>query len=144
MTAISDRLVTVATFLEPNRAHIARARLESEGIRAALDGEHHISMDWFISNAVGGVKLLVHERDRESAVRILNETFPESTLADIGDDESNGASVACPSCGSHDIYRERIKRKLVFLSILLLGFPFLFLSRNLICCGCNHKWKPSR
>ena len=135
--------MTVATFLEPNLAHIAKARLASDGIRAALDGEHHISMDWLISNAVGGVKLLVHERDKDSAVRILDDAASAVHPADLGDDESHTSSAGCPNCGSHNIYRERIKRKLIFVSVLLLGIPFPFLSRQMVCDGCNYKWKPS-
>ena len=65
MNEVIDRLVVVATFLDPNQAHVVRSHLEAEGIHAALDGEHHVAADWFISNAIGGVKLLVHERDLE-------------------------------------------------------------------------------
>jgi hypothetical protein len=71
MSEDSDRPVVVATFQNPMEASIARSRLEAEGIRAALDGEHHVAMEWWISGAIGGVKLLVRESDLETARRIL-------------------------------------------------------------------------
>ncbi len=127
MKKLADRLVVVATFLEPNQADIARLRLETEGVRAALDGENHIAMDWFISNAIGGVKLLVHERDLDSARRILQTTATGISDEQTGDETDREASLErCPACNSDDIYRERLKRRLIFLSILLLGIPIPF------------------
>jgi DNA-directed RNA polymerase subunit M/transcription elongation factor TFIIS len=142
MNEAVDRLVVAATFLEPNQAHVVRSRLEAEGIRAALDGEHHISMDWLISNAIGGVKLLVHERDLESAKRILQETCPSIRDEETGDETDDGvSSEGCPCCGSNDVCRERLKTRLIFLSILLLGIPLPFLSRKMVCETCGHKWR---
>lgn len=65
------RPVVVATFQDPLEASMARSRLEAEGILATLDGEYHVAMAWWISNAIGGVKLLVRQCDLESARRIL-------------------------------------------------------------------------
>tara|TARA_R100001143_G_scaffold755_1_gene2242 strand:- start:4968 stop:5165 length:198 start_codon:yes stop_codon:yes gene_type:complete len=48
-------LKTVATFSFPHEAHIARAKLESEGIPALVADEHTINMQWLYSNALGGV-----------------------------------------------------------------------------------------
>ena len=143
MTEIADRLVVIATFQEANRAHIVRARLESEGVRAVLDGEHHVTMDWFISNAVGGVKVMAHERDREAALRILNETATEMDAIEVGDASDGDADQAlCPSCGSQEIYSEKIRRLPVFLSLILLGLPLPFLSRRMACDECDNRWKP--
>jgi DNA-directed RNA polymerase subunit M/transcription elongation factor TFIIS len=153
MNQVADRLVVVATFLEPNEAHIARARLDAEGIQAILDGEHHVAMNWMISNAIGGVKLLVPEPDFEVARGILHEHAPEILDEETGDEttaettaETTGDTIAetesdsCPSCQSTNVYRERMNRRLVFLSILLLGIPFPFLSRKMVCHRCGHRW----
>lgn len=134
-----DHLAVVATFLEPNQAHVARSRLEAEGIRAALDGEHHIAMDWLISNAIGGVKLLVHESDVEVAKQILQAGAPEIGDDETGDDSDSGLEH-CPSCGSTNVYRVRFKRGFIFISILLLGFPIPFFSHKMECETCGHRW----
>ena len=141
MNQAVDRLVVVATFLDPVQAHVVRSQLEGAGIRAAVDGEHHVTANWLISNAIGGVKLLVHERDAESARRILEDKGPDVRDEDTGDETDVKPSLErCPGCGSNRIYRERLKRRLVFLSILLLGIPVPFLSREMVCETCGHKW----
>ena len=143
MSVENDRLVTVATFVEPNRAHIAKGRLEAEGIQAALDGEHHVGMDWMISNAVGGVKLLVHHRDRETAMRVLKDAPSELQLDLDAEDDTGRTLATCPKCGSSATYAERLNRKLIFVSILLLGVPLPFLTRKSFCQRCEHRWRSS-
>jgi hypothetical protein len=157
MNEVADRLVVAATFLEPNEAHIARARLEAEGIQARLDGEHHVAMNWMISNAIGGVKLLVPEPALAAAQGILREVGPEILDDETGDEtpdritgEITGETIGemaneaepdfCPVCQSTNVSLERLNRRLVFLSILLLGIPLPFLSRKMACHRCGHHW----
>ncbi len=64
-------LVTLATFGSPQEAHLAMNRLKAAGIRVVLDDEMLLSNAWHLSNAVGGVKLLVRESDAERASKIL-------------------------------------------------------------------------
>ena len=56
---MSDILVTVASFDEPYEAHIARMRLESEGIKCFLGGENFVATYWLLSRVEGGIKLKV-------------------------------------------------------------------------------------
>ena len=51
--------VTIASFTSPLEAHMARGRLEAEGIPAFIAHENHIWAEWFLSNALGGVKVQV-------------------------------------------------------------------------------------
>lgn len=143
MKEVADRLVVVATFLHPYEAHIARGLLESEGIQARLDGEHHIAMDWMISNAVGGVKLIVHERDAIVAKKILSHPDHEIRDEQTGDTTKVAKPTeVCPFCQSEDIHLERLNRGLTLLSILFMGFPVPFLKRKMICDRCERSWKP--
>ncbi len=64
-------LVTIASFSFPHEAHIARAKLDSEGIPAVLADEFTISMQWLYSNALGGVKVQVPPSCAERALEIL-------------------------------------------------------------------------
>jgi hypothetical protein len=83
-----DRLITIASFATPLEARLAMNRLEAAGIRAALEGEATTGMAWHLTNAIGGVKLLVLERDGERAMEILDaEDDEHDTAADgPGDD----------------------------------------------------------
>ncbi len=64
-------LVTIASFSFPHEAHIARAKLDSEGIPAVLADEFTISMQWLYSNALGGVKVQVPPSCAQRALEIL-------------------------------------------------------------------------
>lgn len=135
----SPSLVEIAAYEDPIFAHLARNRLEGEGLQVFLDGEHHVAMDWFISNAVGGVKLLVAGKDKEEAIRILEqrvvtESEPSAIETNVADEHR------CPNCSSFDTYREKLRRKLIFMSILLLGVPLPFVSRRIVCDACGNKW----
>ncbi|GAB5523765.1 MAG: hypothetical protein Roseis2KO_16370 [Roseivirga sp.] len=68
-----DKMVTVATFHLPQDAYIIRGRLESDGIFCYLKDELTVQSDNIISNAIGGVKLQVHESDVKQALPILEE-----------------------------------------------------------------------
>ncbi|SMN11222.1 hypothetical protein SPBRAN_1462 [uncultured Candidatus Thioglobus sp.] len=65
-------LVTIASFSFAHEAHIARAKLESEGIPAVLADEFTINMQWLYSNALGGVKVQVPPSCVERAIEILS------------------------------------------------------------------------
>ena len=51
--------VKVASFSQPFEAHLARTRLEAEGIACVVSDEYLVRVDWLLSNAIGGVKLMV-------------------------------------------------------------------------------------
>jgi len=65
-----DPLV-VATFALPTLAEMARELLESNGIDARLRDQGFVGVHPWLSNAVGGVKLVVAADDAELAKEIL-------------------------------------------------------------------------
>lgn len=133
------RLVTIAAFREPIEAHLARSRLECEGVRCALADEHIVGVYWLSASAVGGVKLQVGEQDRERALRVLEEVSARSAASAewvTGDLDA----PRCPGCGSLRVESQRFDRRLVFLSWLLLGVPLPFLRRWQRCGRCGGRW----
>ena len=148
MTLPPDKLKIVARFLSAPEAHLARNRLEQEGVQAFLDSEHHISMEWMISNALGGVKLLVRARDLEIAEKILSQKNPPVRNEDTGDrtefDASRESELTCPNCQSQQVQHQPIGLKVAFISILLLGFPLFFFKRGFVCGDCGHQWHPDK
>lgn len=52
-------------------AHIMMGRLEEEGIRCWLQNENSVTIDPFLSNAIGGIKLMVPEIQADRALQLL-------------------------------------------------------------------------
>lgn len=62
---------TVAAFSIPIDAHLLIARLKGNGIEAYARDENIVTMDWLISNAIGGVKVDVADEDYARALEIM-------------------------------------------------------------------------
>ena len=69
-----DNLTTVITFTLPHHAHLAKAKLQSEGVKVFMKDEMTTQVHNFYSNAIGGVKLQVRSADIDTAHRILVES----------------------------------------------------------------------
>jgi tetratricopeptide (TPR) repeat protein len=127
-------LVTVETYSFPAQAHVARGRLEAEGIPAFVMDEGVVTAQWLYSNAVGGVKVRVREGDVERARRVLGGEYEEE--ANVGEVEPQ-----CPSCGSTNVRYEQFAKRAVFGSQLLLGIPLPFVKRVWKCRECECEWR---
>lgn len=79
------RLVTVATYDLMPYAHIAKGRLEAEGIPCVLADEHLVQADWLYSPAVGGIKLQV-EAEFAARARIVLDTDYSASLPGADDE----------------------------------------------------------
>lgn len=73
-------LVTIGTFRDLPEALLAKGRLEAAGIESFTGNENIVRMDWFWSNAVGGIKLKVKLEDAESALEILQQPTQDFEL----------------------------------------------------------------
>ena len=72
-------------------------------------------------NAIGGIRLQVHEQDVESARAILDEPIPpEFSEEEVGEPYEQ---PRCPRCYSLDIGFEKINRFWTYGLWLLLSFP---------------------
>lgn len=68
----SDKLVTVATFMEATRAHVLKGKLEAEGISCMIaDGNVFPYLPIFSDNR--GVRVQVLEKDKEAALQIIQD-----------------------------------------------------------------------
>lgn len=85
-------LVTIRTFQNYFTAHIILTKLQSAGIECFLKDEFTVTVDPILSNAVGGIKLVVRKEDEDAANKLLNEF-----------DEAYRQSAVCPKCGSKTI-----------------------------------------
>jgi hypothetical protein len=69
-------LVLLRRFRDLPEALLAKGKLESSGIPCFFADDNMVRLDWFISNLLGGVKILVDAADFAEASRLLNEPPP--------------------------------------------------------------------
>ena len=65
------KFVLLCSFDNYVPAHIALGRLKEEFINCYLQDEYSVTIDPFLSNAIGGIKLMVAETQLERAREIL-------------------------------------------------------------------------
>jgi hypothetical protein len=58
-------------------AHISLTMLQDAGINCHLTDEHTITLDPFLSPAIGGMKLMVYPSQAQRAVELLEKTERE-------------------------------------------------------------------
>jgi hypothetical protein len=129
-------LVTVSRYSFPYEAHIAKSRLDTEGIPAFIADEHTINMQWLYSNALGGVRLQVPEPFAEKALQVLNEDREKDLIEAVEVDVQ-----ICPHCGSDDTEFHQLGRRWAFLMFLGLNFPLFPVRDGGKCNACGTVWK---
>ena len=152
-------LVTVASYVEAEQAHLARIHLEQHDIPVFVADAGVVGMDWMYSNAVGGVKVQVPERDAQRAAELLHAPADEPaapTSEEVADvpvsretaatDEATPDEPRCTRCGSAEVYRVPWRRGLFFLLYLILGLALPVASKRYQCdhCGASYRRLPGR
>jgi hypothetical protein len=134
---MSKNWITVASFSQPFDAHLARTRLEADGIMCVVSDEYLVRVDWLLSNAIGGVKLMVPAWEADRAKEILR---PRPRLVVVADADSTEEMI-CPRCHCDDVYCTRYSPRLAALFVLLFGFllPWRYLRWS--CKQCGYSWK---
>jgi hypothetical protein len=122
---MNNKYKIIAVFEYSSEAHVTKSKLDSEGFKTMLMDEKTIDSDPLISNAIGGVKLLVHKNHFEKALKIYNEIRAYQK-------DKNGNSFSCPNCNSSRILIAPAQRKNVFYML----FPFFEKTRKL-CNQCH-------
>ncbi len=131
--------IAVASFSQPVEAHLARTKLESEGIPCVVGDENLIRVDWLLSNAVGGVKLMVPVSEVDRARDALRPQ-PRLVVASPHGEHADGEMI-CPRCRSDDVYFNRYSRRMAGFFILLVGFLIPWRDRRWACTQCGYEWK---
>jgi hypothetical protein len=116
-------------------AHIDMGRLEEDGINCWLKDENTVTIDPILSNAIGGIKLMVAASQAERAIGILRN------LENI-----RKALTPCPKCGSHNFELVSSPRKASTWISAIFGFLFTNYATptNKInhCFDCGHEFNP--
>ena len=139
---------TIQTFTYPHEAGLAKARLEASGIACFLQDELTVNVASIYSNALGGVKLQVHEEDIEAAYKILVEGgfiiesgHPQKTKVQVLDPQQVQDHTKCPFCQSENIDTVVNPSALVVLFYFILGVIFPIFKSWEKCDDCNKEWK---
>ena len=90
-------LVTVKTFDNSMDAHLLKSRIESEGIRCFLFDDETVTINPLFSQAIGGIKIKVNQRDLSVVKEILRD-ISETPLT-----HETGERILCPQCQSAKI-----------------------------------------
>lgn len=120
-----DNYTILATFPYSTEAQITKAKLEAEHIRVMLLDEKTVDSDPLISQAIGGVKLMVHNDDVKEALKIYNQIRAYEK-------DKNGNDIVCTNCESTKILIAEPSRKNIFSML----FPF-FEKTKYRCNVCN-------
>jgi DNA-directed RNA polymerase subunit RPC12/RpoP len=114
-------------------AHILLSRLESEGIECWLQDENTVTINPILTNAVGGIKLLVNQKDFSKAMTVFSE------LENI-----RKATAECPVCGSHNVELVSTPRKasnwISAISTFFLGDFALTVNKVYHCFDCKNEF----
>jgi hypothetical protein len=103
-------LTTIASFREAYAAHIARARLEAEGIPAFVIDEHLVGVQPLYADALGGVKLRVPVDCAERARRIVSEDRSGDLRGVVQPRPARRSTRRCPDCGSRAVAQTVVSR----------------------------------
>lgn len=152
------------------QARAAVSALDAAGIECFLADENVIAIDWAVSQAVGGVKVLVRPEDLSDAQELLSTVIATEVdrpgwLGGPAVATPGGAAAPqarCPQCGSPDL--RTIRRVRIFFAIAV-GFGALgimagqlalamtgliavaagvaWMSRHQ-CNGCGHRFNAPR
>ena len=140
---MEDKIVVYQSFIDPIKAHIAKGLLVSWGIECFLSDVNMVTVNLMYSQAIGGVKLNVFQRDVEKINTLLKaeQIEPENILA--GDKDETG--VHCPLCNSANVsYGGSVSRKFgywhLFIPILLMIYP-ITMRKAYHCFDCDHEFK---
>lgn len=136
-------LVTVASYQDVERAHLARIDLEQHGVAAFVADASLVGTAWWYSNAVHGVKVQVPRRHAEVASDILGASEHDDAAVPSSIDSDTGAAQ-CRHCGSPEVYRVAKGRGMFFLLLLVLSLALPVVVRRYQCdhCGATYRHWP--
>lgn len=129
-------MVELIAFDNYVEAHIAMGRLVEDDINCHLKDEYTVSIDPILTNAVGGIKLMVAEVQAERAAGILRELKNKHL-----------AQNPCPACGSLNVDRVSTPRKASNWASALIGLLITSyaapVEKVMHCFECGKEYQPA-
>lgn len=119
---------TIASYSKPEDAYLAASCLEGSGLSPNIRDAHTVGVDWFYSQAIGGVKLEVPDSEYEQAVELLGLPAASETV------------FKCPYCSSTNVKLRQLS-VLTALGVALFGLLVPLKSRRADCIDCKSSLK---
>ncbi|ARS41153.1 hypothetical protein CA265_16420 [Sphingobacteriaceae bacterium GW460-11-11-14-LB5] len=136
---MNDRTVVYSTYYNPMEANIIKAKLEDSGFACFLADENVATLNPLYNQAIGGVKLIVFERDVAAINALLAEDHSlgfDSSEDIIDEDEPGDNKTVCEKCGSTNVgYGMATDKK---YSIWATVLAFLTLTTPIKANKCHH------
>jgi Putative prokaryotic signal transducing protein len=133
-------MITVARYFEPSEAHVVRALLESAGLFATVADEHHVTANYPISTALGGVRVQVPADQVEAAAGLV-AAYASGELQRELEVDSGTDPESCPECGTVEpTSHVPVGAKILSVALFALGsasFPTRASDRRCSSCGCR-------
>ena len=135
-------LTIVGKYFDPWEAHILRARLIAEGIPATVLGDQHVTANWPISIALGGVALQVPSEFVAQATELIAAYHAGDLESDLLAEHPD-AQETCPSCQSTDLRASLPvgQRALALATTFFFTAPFSIAASNMTCQSCGAQWR---
>ena len=134
---MNDRTVVYSTYYNPMEANIIKAKLEDSRFACYLADENFATLNPLYNQAIGGVKLIVFERDIEAINALLAED--NSLVLESSDevvDEAAADKTVCEKCGSTNVgYGMATNKKYSIWATIL---AFLTLTTPIKANKCYH------
>lgn len=124
-------LVVIETFDNYFRANIQLTRLRSAGIECYLKDEYTVTIDPILSNAIGGIKLMVRKGEEHKVRKVIREL-----------NSSNNTTLRCPQCSSHkfNLVPKRSTENLLAAIATWLFSSYAVSAENVYqCAGCGYE-----
>lgn len=127
------KMVAVTSFDNYIDANIILGKLQAEGVNCFLRDEYTVTIDPILSNAIGGIKLVVPENEVPQAKALLNLFEQNKKMV-----------LECPNCHAHNVeYISNPAKSGNWLSAII-GFLFssyaLSIKKVYHCFSCGFEF----
>jgi len=134
-----DKIVVFETFYNPIEANIVKARLMDSGVQCFLSDENTITINPLYTQALGGVRLHIFEKDISLVRSILQDESIE-----LSHEKTEPGAEVCPNCGSNHVgYVQATKKRFglltMIVSLALMIYPF-YAKKTYHCFDCEHEF----
>ena len=135
----ADRIlhrVVVGNAPQPLEASLLQMELDAHGISSEQEGEYTLAVDPILSNAIGGIRIVVDESN-EAEARAVLRSYYQKRMAD-----EDARVRTCPACGEMDA--EWVRRPLVLAALVVMTLGLISLLcpwSRYRCKSCGHRWR---
>lgn len=135
----NQRFLVLRRYRDLPDAFLYGSILDSAAVDCFLADQNTIRMDWFWSNALGGIKLCVRSADVDTASSLLDQSVPEKfDVEGVGEYQQ----PRCPKCQSLEVSFQGLNKPVDYTRAVFGGS--LPLHRSLWeCDSCGHQWPES-